>query len=474
MPNNTHTKKRVFCENHWIVSRQCFLFSLFFILNAFILQNSLCVAEENRFTQKIEWKADKNAFEYRLELKDNESNKSTFYTTEKTYMELHLKTGKYSYRIFVYDFLGREAAVSKWKTFEILKASQPKIKTSVTEPILLDDTGEIELDVDIDGIAADSIVELVSDSIKGSLVISSASTSASEIGKASKVRFKDVRAGKWRLKVINPSGLSSESDVTIEIQAKPVLTEQPQAQPVLSKDEKIEDETTEEHPNAVEEEPVAEVKEEEPVIEKTPILEEQPVVVEKQPKHEKTRPPYECKDINIMVGYSLPLCLVNTLDKKDIFSSSKFSFIPPDIKLSFFHAKTEKNRFGAELSFASSRFEWQGKSDFYSLEQDTSFYQGSFVFQRNIFSTKTFLSLKAGLGLMTIAKKAHYTVNLEGRAEAESKTYFFPDIQLGASIFAIPMKFVVAEAGFNFTNSFIDGKKSVLFFSPYFSLGFRL
>ena len=469
MPNNTHTKKRVFCENHWIVSRQCFIFSLFFILNAFILQNSLCVAEENRFTQKIEWKADKNAFEYRLELKDNESNKSTFYTTEKTYIELHLKTGKYSYRIFVYDFLGREAAVSKWKTFEILKASQPKIKTSVTEPIVIDDTGEIELDVDIDGIAADSIVELVSDSIKGNLVISSASTSASEIGKASKVRFKDVRAGKWRLKVTNPSGLSSESDVTIEIQEKPVLSNK--EQPV----------SIEEQPVAIEEQSVAVPKEDEKtekeiedsIIEEGIEAEKQPVTLTKQPVAEKAEP-YKSKDINIMVGYSLPLCLVNTLDKKDIFSSSKFSFIPPDIKLSFFPAKTEKNRFGAELSFASSCFEWQGKSDFYSLEQDTSFYQGSFVFQRNIFSTKTFLSLKAGLGLMTIAKKAHYTVNLEGREEAESKTYLYPDIQLGASVFAIPMKFVIAEAGCSFSNTLINKKKCVLFFSPYISLGFRL
>ena len=462
MPSSTHRRFKYF------------IFSLLFILNAVVLQNSLCECEENKFTQRIEWKADKNAFEYRLELKESESNKSTFYTTEKTSIELHLQTGKYSYRIFVYDFLGREAAVSKWKTFEILKANLPKIKTSVTEPIILDDTGEIELDVSIDGISPASTVELVSESIKGNLIISSASSSASEIGKASKVKFKDVRAGKWRLKVTNPSGLSSESDVTIEIQAKPVLTEQPQAQPVLSKDEKIEDETTGEQPNAVEEEPVAEVKEEEPVIEKTPILEEQPVVVEKQPVAEKVRPPYECKDINIMAGYSLSLCLLNTLSEKEIFSSSKFDFLPPDIKLSFFPVKSEKNRFGAELSFAKNGFEWQGKSDFYSLVLDTSFYQGSFVYQRKIFSPKTYLSLKAGAGLMTVAKKAHYTVSLEGREEAETKTYFFPDIQLGASIFAIPMKFVVAEAGFYFANSFIDGKKSVLFFSPYFSVGFRL
>ena len=85
-------------------------------------------ADESSFSQKIEWKSNANAFEYKVEIQNVATGKSTFVTTDKTETELSLLPGKYRYRVQAYDFLGREAGLSAWTGFEVLKASKPKVK----------------------------------------------------------------------------------------------------------------------------------------------------------------------------------------------------------------------------------------------------------------------------------------------------------------------------------------------------------
>ena len=282
-----------------------------FVFTVFFLNRPLS-SEEKKFTQIIEWKADKSAYEYRIELKSGE--KSTMYTTDKTSIELHLQAGKYSYRIFVYDFLGRQATVSEWKSFEIVKASTPKISLDESESITADEEGNIELAIDIANISANSVIELVSDSIVGSFVIEGNKKSVSEVEKVSKVQFANVPAGKWKIRVTNPSGLSSESEDTITVIEKPVVSaEEPSENAATEDTEKTEtvsdeqSEITDESEDKEEEKEIAEEEtKEEPQIAETE--EEQPDTFTKQPepvaekkKKAKTpkppKPPYICKDI---------------------------------------------------------------------------------------------------------------------------------------------------------------------------------
>ncbi len=469
------------------------LYNLFlFVFTVFFLNRPLS-SEEKKFTQRIEWKADKSAYEYRVELKSGE--KSTMYTTDKTSIELHLQAGKYSYRIFVYDFLGRQATVSEWKSFEIVKASTPKISLDESESITADEEGNIELAIDIANISANSVIELVSDSIVGSFVIEGNKKSVSEVEKVSKVQFANVPAGKWKIRVTNPSGLSSESEDTITVIEKPVVSaEEPSENAATEDTEKtktVSDEQSEITDESEDKEEEKEIAEEE--TEKVPQIaeteEEQPDTFTKQPEAEpvaekkkkvKTpkppKPPYICKDIHIMAGYRMPFCVMNTLSppQSDVFQSPNFSFILPDIYISYFPKKSEKNRFGLELSFSQTSFDYSGESEFYKAELDTMLFSTSFVYQHTLFSQKTFLSLKAGLGTMTINKSAEYTVSADGRENSSSSFYAYPALNLGFSLFAIPLKYICAEAGLHYTHILIDRTKQTIFLSPYFALGFRL
>ena len=473
--------------------QKIFGFALLFV---FFVQSA--VSDEKRFSQRLEWKADKNAYEYRVELKAEGSAKATFYPTEKTFLELQLKPGKYRYRVFAYDFLGREAAVSDWTAFEILKASLPEIATNATEPLMADDEGKLRLDVDIDGINDDSVVELVAESIPGKIVEKSKNTaSSSEIGSASKVEFSDVPEGKWRIRVTNPSGLSSESDV-IEIQKKPVIVEVP-APEIAGEIEPVMEEISEEEAVAAVSEPLEEIAEPEVLVdESAPEIAETeepkkepdttpPAIEEKnppktpkserkkepKPKKEKPpkppRPPYVCKDINVMVGWDFIASVLNTMEDpaNHIFDHIEWG---PEIRVSYFPIKNEKTRWGAEFIATP----WEKFSSYDGENYHTKFFvylfQANVVYQRKFLTNKTFIALKGGAGASVIKKEISY--NYGGRSRSED-SYLLPSVQIGASLFAIPLKFFVAEAGVDYTNIIAGVKTHMGFFSPYVSLGFR-
>ena len=172
-----------------------------------------------RFRQRLEWSADKNAFEYKVEIRSGEKTVKTF-TTADNFVNLNLPAGNYDYRVTVYDFLGREQDVSAWQKFEISKANEP-VFNNVEENVEVDVSAgkKIVLPVEVDNVAAGASVVLVNvktgEKIKGALVLSGAeaglaAAGKSEIKKAS-AEFPKISAGEWKLVVENPSGLSSES-----------------------------------------------------------------------------------------------------------------------------------------------------------------------------------------------------------------------------------------------------------------------
>ncbi len=111
--------------------KKIFFSILIFIMFSYVSVkngNSNLYAQEKHFEQKLEWKEDANAFEYKVEVKNLSDGKITSYTTSENFMDLNLPAGNYQYRITVYDFLGRASDVSSWQGFEITKASVPTIQ----------------------------------------------------------------------------------------------------------------------------------------------------------------------------------------------------------------------------------------------------------------------------------------------------------------------------------------------------------
>ncbi|MDE6774028.1 MAG: hypothetical protein K2J14_05310, partial [Treponemataceae bacterium] len=175
---------------------------------------ALLSADEPKFSQRIEWRANANALEYKVEIQDTATNTVSSFTTEKTFAELSLAPGNYRYRVTVYDFLGRKATTSAWTAFSVIQAAKPEIRRIEKNVTVPDADERLEIAVDIANVSADSVVELVSENVPGELEISGGGTDEKE--RVSKVYFQDVPPGKWRLRVTNASGFSAESDV-IEI-----------------------------------------------------------------------------------------------------------------------------------------------------------------------------------------------------------------------------------------------------------------
>ena len=464
------------------------------ILCALILVFAFCLpafsADEKRFSQRLEWKADKNAYEYRVELKSVPGKKSTFYPTDKTFLDLQLKPGKYTYRVYVYDLLGREAAVSAWTDFEILKASQPEIASPAKEAVMADDDGKLSLDVDIEGINEESVVELVADPIQGKIVSKNTDTE-SEVGSASKVEFSEVPAGKWRLRVTNPSGLSSESDV-IEVQAKPVIVEVPIEVPeeipveteiaeekmpeippeIIEEEEPALAISAEEKSEEIEENPSEKIEPPKPEKEEKPKKEKK--VKEPKPKKEKPvkppRPPYVCKDINVMLGFDFMTSVLNTMESPvdDVFDNIEWGL---NLRASYFPIKTEKGRWGGEL--VALKRETQKNEMFYDSKFESTFIQANLVYQKKFLTEKTFIAFKGGFGTDIIDKRIEYFWDKSTIRDDSIDTYVIPTVQLGLSIFAIPMKFLVAEVGVDYTHTILGLKSCAGFVSPYIAIGFR-
>ena len=87
------------------------------------------------YTQKIEWSADPNVLEYKVQIQDSEGKIIQTLTTQNNYVELSLTQGNFKCNITAYDMLGREAVSTGWVDFEIIskKAELAKIAREKAE-----------------------------------------------------------------------------------------------------------------------------------------------------------------------------------------------------------------------------------------------------------------------------------------------------------------------------------------------------
>ena len=173
-------------------------------------------AQVSNLRQKIQWKADKNAYEYQVEIQPLDGGSPTYITTQNNYAELTLTPGNYKYKIHAFDFLGRKSTSTNWTNLEVLKASKPVIADEKPVPKANKD-GSFELSVNVTEISKDSTIELVNSetgkSIKGDLILDNKENqSLSENQSAAKAHFDSLPDGQnWKLRVTNPSGLTTES-----------------------------------------------------------------------------------------------------------------------------------------------------------------------------------------------------------------------------------------------------------------------
>ncbi|MBQ5470800.1 MAG: hypothetical protein IIT58_02215 [Treponema sp.] len=195
------------------------LFSLFAVV--LMTVSGLFADAQNLLTQKIEWKADKNVYEYKIEIQKIPDGKSTYITTQKNFTNVSLEKGKYRYKIHAYDFLGRKSKSTDWINLEILKAAKPVIAENTKPAVKTQKDGSTVLDLNIEDVSKNSKAELINETtgekIKGKLVLKDSKNDAGTIADAetqtaTQAQFPKVKEGKWKLRITNPSGLSTETE----------------------------------------------------------------------------------------------------------------------------------------------------------------------------------------------------------------------------------------------------------------------
>ena len=206
------------------------IFGLHIIFLILLLSAPLLYGQEKEFSQTLSWEEDENAFSYRVELQSLEDKSLQSFETEDSSIKLKLKPGKYKYKIYALDFLGRDASESDWQDFTVIKAMKPVIE-DLPANLLVSDNEKVDFSVpvEVSSITKETSVVIVNtktkEEIKGSLKFI---TRGEEII-ASDAVFPEVSEGNWVIKITNPSGLMSQTEeieVTKTIEEALVIAEE--------------------------------------------------------------------------------------------------------------------------------------------------------------------------------------------------------------------------------------------------------
>lgn len=426
-------------------------------------------ADEISFPQKLEWKSNANALEYKVEVQNIATGRTQVLTTDKTSTEISLMPGKYRYRISAYDFLGKEASVSSWTNFEVFKANKPKIKDVEPSVKVQEETGSVGIDVNISDINKDTKFELVNESLEGAISIEEKSlmgTSSSETEKITHLDFKNVPPGKWRLRVTNASGLSSLSEV-IEIEGEKKYSEEEVEKIKKEAEDAVRSEMqaqVEEYKKNAEAEKLAaeKAKTEEEVAEQQEDEEKTEVPV----KPKKPSKPYKWKNVIFEGGlaYSMNI-LGDTI--KDYYE--KKNVIALNARVKFLPVKIRNEQIGAEIGFL--RQEFKKDNSYLTAKLESNIIDAKIVCQHRVMEN-VFVAGKLGGGVDMVTKSIDYSASAPNRLPPDKKNYFYPAAVAGASVFFTPWKFVVAEIGADFTYV-LAGSSPLGFVSPYACIGFR-
>ena len=479
---------------------------------------------EDSFPQKIEWKSNANALEYKVELQNLSTGKTQSITTEKTSTELSLLPARYRYRVHAYDFLGKEASVSSWTNFEVFKASKPKINKIERKLQVPKDGGPIGISVDIADVNKNSKFELVNESLNGIISASdkmNMGQSSSETDSISHLDFKNVPPGNWRLRVTNPSGLSSVSDIIV-VDGEKMFTDVEVAlirdeavnEAVKETEEKLRKEMNEklsseiekaiaEHDlkkeraeadrieaekRAEEERLEAEKRAEEERLEAERKAEEEArlaeiarIEEEKRAKEEAKRAKeeeklrrklerkklgYQWKDFIIEGGAGVTNRLYDD-SFKEAYDEPLATAL--NIRAMYLPKKTSSAKFGMEVCYFGQKFTHE--TNFLNAELISNVFDAKIVWQQNLMPA-IYLQLKGGAGINMLKKSISYSSSYTARTASEDTTYFYPLVAGNLSIFCNPLKFLVFEAGADFSHVF-GGSFTFGMLTPYACAGIR-
>lgn len=436
------------------------LFVSTFIIFLFTVMASYCLfAQENRFKQKLEWEAEPYALEYKVEIKSTSSSSVLKeFTTQNCYVEFSMAPGEYSYRVFAYDFLGREASCTEWENFTITKALQPKVNLKDVN-VTVDGNSKrpVTIPVDVARITDESTLVFVNTET-GEKIEGIINTSKAEDGSvsSSSVVFPNVSIGEWKMVVTNPSGLSTESEpVSVSPAGKKIVIgkssvktseDQSQIKPPVEVVHAIEEDVPDNDQNDDKEEKIEEKKEEK--------IEEV-----------KEKKPYVVQDINLLVGMPIGFSLydeffnsLSNVIKMNWYVTTKIQWLPIDIN---------NIQIGPELSFASLPFMYD--NDSLSILTNTYLYQLNAVVKINL-TDKIGINAKAGAGVSTISVSSRDYVNADSFEQA--KWFGYVCAQCGVSFVWIPAKHFIVETGVDFTHIFMPDVQAGIV-EPYLTVGVR-
>ena len=221
-----------------------------------LFSSSILSAQSTKFKQKLSWVEDKNAFDYKVEIRGVETSYKSLLESDTSFVEVSLPAGKYRYRVYAFDFLGRQASVSDWRDFTVLKAVQPQVVNKEKTVVPVKDDKKVSIPVDVKSIEEDSKVELVNKEtnqvVEGKLDVKVDDKNQLV---ASEAVFPMVEEGNWVVKVTNPSGLFTESE-EIKVETN-VARQQLEAERKAEKDRIAAERRAEEERIAAEEERLA-------------------------------------------------------------------------------------------------------------------------------------------------------------------------------------------------------------------------
>lgn len=421
------------------------------------------------FKQRLEWKTDKNVLEYQVEIQPA-SGKPVVITTEKNSVELSLSPGTYRYRIHAFDFLGREARVTEWMDFEVLKASKPEIQMPTESVDLSPDSKTLEFPVEVSDVTGATTVELVNVAtgkvIQGTLVGSAEKGAVgSEVARASRAQFKNVPEGEWKLRVTNPSGLASETNpFPVVDRMRIAKAEEKAAEKERKEAEKIAKE--EEKQRAAEEK----AAEKERVAEEKKAEEEQKKAEKEQKRAEKAakRIYNDNKVVSVAFGGGIGVL------SSDVLKSYNDAPVIPmlNARIDTLPIKKGNNRFGIELW--GQFLPLKKQETYYDTELYAGFLQVAAVYRRNFSqSNRLFFQLKAGGGCSVLYKHILYTKDGEQRSDSGKQLFVYPSFGGGISLGYIPVGLFSFELGVDGSYTLIPGMES-FFFTPYLSVALRL
>jgi len=460
-----------------------FALSVLIFLTAFYL----CAETKTKFTQKIEWKADPNALEYKVELRSENTGQTEFFTTDKSFISFTKAAGIYSYRIFAYDFLGRESSVSVWNTFTIKKAIQPKAQKLKEEVTITQDSGlQTQIPVDLENISESSKIEVLdiknNEKIPASIVFDGGNK---EKTSAKKIQVENLKSGDYKIIVTNPGGLSSQIQQSIKVKDLKSLAEEKRIEEEKLAVERAERERLAEEKRLEEERLAAEQAERERVAEEKR-LEEEKLAAEqaererlaeekrleeetkKSQKIKKVKTARSAKDIYFTFGAGLLIEPVNG-PLEDFASITEI--LEPHFGIMFlpFRTKDRKLKFGFENRTVF--FSATDKKNYADVTLQGFYNAFNLVLHKNLVRNTIYGELRAGAGLLLMERDIKYFVS--DVSNPSSKKFGYIGFQGGGGIMFVSKKYLSLEIATDCSYNRISGE-NVFLINPYISFGLRL